>query len=67
MDDDAGAMSAWYVFGALGLYPLVPGTLGFVRAAPLVSSAWLRSDGGERVRLVPAPPGTALANTEPAK
>jgi predicted alpha-1,2-mannosidase len=25
-NDDAGALSAWYVFAALGRYPLVPGT-----------------------------------------
>lgn len=25
MDDDAGTMSAWYIFGVLGYYPLVPG------------------------------------------
>ena len=25
MDDDGGAMSAWYVWASLGLYPLVPG------------------------------------------
>lgn len=44
MDDDAGAMSAWYVFGALGLYPLVPGTTGFVHARPLVER-WSVRDG----------------------
>ncbi|MBX3594810.1 glycoside hydrolase domain-containing protein [Sphingomonas sp.] len=25
MDDDGGAMSAWYVWASIGLYPLVPG------------------------------------------
>ncbi|MBM7404537.1 MULTISPECIES: glycoside hydrolase domain-containing protein [Sphingomonas] len=35
MDDDAGAMSAWYVFGALGFYPLVPGKPDLVTTAPL--------------------------------
>jgi putative alpha-1,2-mannosidase len=36
MDDDAGAMAAWYIFGALGRYPLVPGTPDFVYTTPLV-------------------------------
>ncbi|SEJ57242.1 Putative alpha-1,2-mannosidase [Sphingomonas sp. OV641] len=39
MDDDAGAMSAWYVFGSLGLYPLVPGRPEWTVAAPLVERA----------------------------
>lgn len=39
MDDDAGAMSAWYVFGALGFYPLVPGKPDLVTIAPLVRHA----------------------------
>ena len=49
MDDDAGAMSAWYVFGALGVYPIVPGTPRFVCAPPLLGRAWLRDDDGRRV------------------
>jgi putative alpha-1,2-mannosidase len=36
MDDDAGAMAAWYIFGALGRYPLVPGTPDFVYTTPLI-------------------------------
>ena len=39
MDDDAGAMSAWYVFGALGFYPLVPGKPDLVTTTPLVRHA----------------------------
>jgi len=46
MDDDAGAMSAWYIWGTLGLYPLVPGKPEFVMAAPLSSRARLRLDNG---------------------
>ena len=34
MDDDAGAMTAWYVFAALGLYPLVPGEPWYVVTTP---------------------------------
>ena len=55
MDDDAGAMTAWYVWGSLGLYPIVPGTARLVAATPLVSRATLRRDDGTRVPLVPAP------------
>ncbi|RXD07057.1 glycosyl hydrolase family 92 [Sphingomonas sp. UV9] len=40
MDDDAGGMTAWYVFAALGLYPLVPGEPWYVVTTP----AFARSD-----------------------
>ncbi len=34
MDDDAGGMTAWYVFATLGLYPLVPGEPWYVVTTP---------------------------------
>ncbi|MEO3928818.1 GH92 family glycosyl hydrolase [Micromonosporaceae bacterium B7E4] len=34
-NDDLGALSAWYVWGALGLYPLNPGTADLQLAVPL--------------------------------
>ena len=34
-NDDLGATSAWYVWGALGLYPEIPGLGGFVVGSPL--------------------------------
>lgn len=33
-NDDLGTMSAWYLFSALGLYPVTPGTGQFVLHAP---------------------------------
>ncbi|MBB5685434.1 glycoside hydrolase domain-containing protein [Sphingobium boeckii] len=35
MDDDAGTMSAWYIWASLGLYPITPGKPHFVRTTPL--------------------------------
>lgn len=34
-NDDSGAMSAWYVFGALGLYPVAPGDGVYQLSSPL--------------------------------
>lgn len=34
-NDDLGTLSAWYVWAALGLYPMVPGVAGFVISTPL--------------------------------
>ena len=33
-NDDCGQMSAWYIFSALGFYPVCPGTDQYVIGAP---------------------------------
>ena len=38
-NDDAGEMSAWYVFNALGFYPVNPADGKYVLGSPLVNSA----------------------------
>jgi predicted alpha-1,2-mannosidase len=38
-NDDLGTLSAWYVFGALGLYPAVPGVGLLAIGSPLFSRA----------------------------
>ncbi|HEX2085506.1 MAG TPA: GH92 family glycosyl hydrolase, partial [Solirubrobacteraceae bacterium] len=40
-NDDLGALSAWWVLGALGLYPAVPGTDVLVIGSPLFPEARL--------------------------
>ncbi len=45
-NDDLGQMSAWYVFGALGLYPEVPGTDILALGSPLFPRIDLRLPGG---------------------
>ncbi|NQY88672.1 MAG: glycoside hydrolase family 92 protein [Colwellia sp.] len=37
--DDLGQMSSWYVFSALGLYPLLPGRADMVLTSPIFSKA----------------------------
>ncbi len=41
-NDDLGTLSAWYVFGALGLYPEVPGTGVLALGSPLFGRAEIR-------------------------
>ncbi len=41
-NDDCGEMSAWYVFSALGLYPLNPASGDYVLFAPAVQHATIR-------------------------
>ena len=48
-NDDLGTMSAWYVFSALGFYPVIPGTGRFVLHAPRFERVVLHLDGGDLV------------------
>ncbi len=38
-NDDCGQMSAWYLFSALGFYPVCPGSEDYAIGSPLVKSA----------------------------
>lgn len=38
-NDDAGQMSAWYIFSALGFYPVTPGSTTYALGSPLVVNA----------------------------
>jgi len=40
-NDDAGQMSAWYVFSAMGFYPVNPSELTYQLGSPLVQEAKL--------------------------
>jgi predicted alpha-1,2-mannosidase len=53
-NDDLGTMSAWYVFGALGLYPAVPGTDILALASPLFPETVLHLPGGDVSITAPA-------------
>ncbi len=54
MDDDAGAMSAWYIWASLGLYPLVPGEPWYVVTEPLHAKAKLRLPHGKSLTILGA-------------
>ncbi|MEU4670038.1 GH92 family glycosyl hydrolase [Amycolatopsis sp. NPDC023774] len=58
-DEDNGEMSAWYVFAALGLYPLTVGSARYVVCAPLFRQATLHLENGHD--LVIRAPGAATA------
>lgn len=48
-NDDAGTMSSWYVFSALGLYPQVPSRADLVLSAPLFPRAVIRTGHGRTI------------------
>ena len=45
-DEDNGQTSAWYVFSALGFYPVCPGTDQYIIGSPLFSRATLYLENG---------------------
>ncbi|MCP3996031.1 MAG: glycoside hydrolase family 92 protein [bacterium] len=45
-NDDSGQMSAWYVFSALGFYPVAPGSNQYVLGSPAVKRAEIDLGGG---------------------
>ncbi|NIJ20312.1 putative alpha-1,2-mannosidase [Sphingomonas naasensis] len=55
-NDDLGQMSSWYVWSALGLYPLYPGRAELVVGSPLFARATIERSGG---RIVIAADGAA--------
>lgn len=45
-DEDNGQTSAWYVFSALGFYPVCPGTDEYIIGSPLFKKATLHFENG---------------------
>lgn len=50
-NDDGGAMSSWYVFSTLGLYPEIPGVAGFMIGSPLFPQITLHSESGAALQI----------------
>ena len=51
-NDDAGQMSAWYVFGALGFYPVCPGTDEYIMGEPFFPKAELLLENGNTLIII---------------
>lgn len=50
-DEDNGQTSAWYVFTALGFYPVCPGSNEYVVGAPLFKKATIHLENGKDVTI----------------
>ena len=46
-NDDCGQMSAWYIFSALGFYPVNPVSLEYVMGAPQIPRAQIKLKNGK--------------------
>ena len=51
-NDDAGQMSAWYVFSAMGFYPVCPGVPCYALGSPCFDEVVLHTPSGRDFRLV---------------
>lgn len=50
-DEDNGQTSAWYVFSALGFYPVCPGTNQYVIGSPLFDKALITFENGKQLQM----------------
>ncbi len=50
-NDDAGQMSAWYIFSSLGFYPVTPGSPYYALGSPLVKEAVLQLENGKTLTI----------------
>ncbi len=51
-DEDGGAMSSWYVFSAMGFYPVAPGRPVYVIGSPLFDEVRIKLEGGKTLTIV---------------
>ena len=51
-NDDLGQMSAWYVFTALGFYPVAPGSDQYVIGRPFLDKAVLNLPNGKKFTVI---------------
>ncbi|WP_431108529.1 GH92 family glycosyl hydrolase [Winogradskyella poriferorum] len=50
-NDDAGQMSAWYIFSSLGFYPVTPGSSDYALGSPLVKEAKIHLENGKTLSI----------------
>ncbi len=50
-NDDCGQMSAWYIFSALGFYPVAPGSTSYEIGSPIVNSAVINLESGKQLKI----------------
>lgn len=48
-DEDNGQTSAWYVFSAMGFYPVAPGSGEYVLGSPLFDEVTLQLENGKKI------------------
>jgi len=65
-NDDLGAMSSWYVWSALGMYPEIPGVGGLALARPHFTSITIQWARGKELQIQSPPAGASRSYTRVA-
>ena len=60
-DEDNGQTSAWYVFSALGFYPVCPGSGQYVVGTPYFKQVRLHLENGNTVNISARPAARTTA------
>ncbi|MEO6348482.1 MAG: GH92 family glycosyl hydrolase, partial [Aquaticitalea sp.] len=50
-NEDCGQMSAWYVFSAMGFYPVTPGSNQYIVGSPLFDKTTINLENGEKFHI----------------
>ncbi|MBC7898687.1 MAG: glycoside hydrolase family 92 protein [Saprospiraceae bacterium] len=50
-NDDCGQMSAWYLFSALGFYPVAPGSDQYALGSPVIKTATIKLENGKTLSI----------------
>jgi len=51
-NEDLGQMSSWYLFSALGFYPVCPGDGKYILGSPLVNDAEINLENGKTFKII---------------
>lgn len=51
-NDDCGQMSAWYLFSAIGFYPVSPGSTNYAIGSPSVTAAEIHLENGKTFKII---------------
>lgn len=66
-NEDCGQMSAWYVFSAMGFYPVTPASNQYIIGLPHVDRATINLENGNRFTIVVENPGSEMRYVEAVK
>ena len=50
-NEDCGQMSAWYIFSAMGFYPVTPGSNQYIIGTPLFKKTTINLENGEKFHI----------------
>ncbi|HEY6889596.1 MAG TPA: GH92 family glycosyl hydrolase [Solirubrobacter sp.] len=50
-NDDLGTMSSWYVFAAMGMYPMIPGRAEMILGSPTFTKVVVHRQGGQTITI----------------